>query len=125
MQQNIEKMLNFLEISYQGFYCILCNAEHHKHFDHKTKIIKADSHFGLELLIISFPSLIYQHVHLVNAMRLMQMFIIGCDMKGNFDSQLLRAHHKITLQGEMKTKFDNCRKGIKKLDLRKCQFIAN
>lgn len=55
----IENMLNFLETSWKGFTCVLCNGEHHQHFNSKKKSINGDLNFCRSLVSNSLPALLY------------------------------------------------------------------
>lgn len=78
-------MFGFLNETYQGFYCTLCNGEYQKFFKMSSRKIKSNKKFCRKIIANSFPALNYMHVHLQKYISLLQKFIFHCDSDGNFD----------------------------------------
>lgn len=111
IRKNVKKMGVFLETSYRGVYCSVCDHSSHTFIDEKSKVISYCDSFCRELLEAGLPYLLFFHVDIVKFVNLVTKFIVSCDYKGDYDTEALIPKKMIFFEDEVeRSRLEECRK---------------
>ncbi len=80
----LTNMYDFLETSYKGFYCSLCDSEAEYFIRTKSKRIVIKRKFCRNMIADSFVALNYLHNHFYDYINLQTLFLESCDFNGNY-----------------------------------------
>lgn len=78
---------DFLLRSRQGFYCSLCDADMHPHYNYTEKIIETNYDFCGKLVEHSLGYFLFRYKFFVKIARLYSQFLMNCDFDGHFFPQ--------------------------------------
>ena len=87
LKEIIKNFHKFIETTYSGFYCSLCNADYHKYIMLDAKQVVFSKRFCRDIVTNSLHYLLYFHVHLINYINLQIKFLSFCDGSGKFYEQ--------------------------------------
>ena len=77
----------FIETTYSGFYCAICDADNHRFIKPNDKQLIFSNMFCRDIITNSLHFLLYFHVHLINYLNLQIKFLSFCDGNGRFFEQ--------------------------------------
>ena len=108
--KNITRMKDFLQTSYKGFYCAICDIKNHRMIDTENKSITYCYGFCRQLIEMSLPFLIFFHSDIIKYINLISKFLVSCDFKGDYDSVALIPKRLIFFADkEEQSKLKQCR----------------
>jgi hypothetical protein len=111
IKKNIKKMRDFLEESYKGVYCSVCDHQNHNYIDDQKRIINYSDSFCREMLEAGLPFLIFFHSDIVKFVNLITKFMVSCDYKGDYETEALLPKRMIFFEDEEdRHKLGDCRK---------------
>lgn len=85
VRQNLQKLSEFFEKTYSGFYCTICNFDNHKYFDATTQTIFYSEKFCRDIVENTLPSLLMFHVDIIKHLNLVTKFVTSCDFIGIYN----------------------------------------
>lgn len=85
IRQNLNKLQDFFQTAYSGFYCTICNFDNHKYFDSTTNTVFFSEKFCRDIIENTLHSLLLFHVDLVKHVNLVTKFVSSCDFTGTFN----------------------------------------
>jgi hypothetical protein len=112
---NIKKVFDlmekFMNQSYQGFYCTICDAENHKFFKQQTSKIQFGENFCRGITESSLMAMLYAHIHLPRVANLTSLYMSGCTFKGDFKiDSLVPSTVKFTIDEKTTKSLRECRR---------------
>jgi hypothetical protein len=117
IKKNIKKMRNFLEQSYKGVYCSICDHDNHMFIEDDKRIINYCDSFCREMLESGLPFLLFFHVDIVKLTNMISKFMVSCDYKGDYDTESLIPKQLIFFEdADEKNQLEDCRKNRNKTD---------
>ena len=122
-----QKYFDFHSKQFEGFGCILCNADSSPYIDLTRKAVQFSAEQCRTTVAASLPFLLYQHVHLRKLSNLMVNFACNCDIEGNYAFQTCnKARLRLQVQKKIKRQLSRCKKNVGKPDwLKSCLGICN
>ena len=87
IRKNINATKNFLETSYKGFYCALCNHQNHFFINTENRSVTFSDSFCRSMMESSLAYLIFFHVDIVKLANMVSKYVTSCDFKGDYDGQ--------------------------------------
>jgi hypothetical protein len=111
LDQAMKEMHNFLEVSYKGFFCNICDAQKHAFFNPNYKSVVLNFEFCRKSMVHTMKVLQFLHGHLTKYSNMAVQFAGYCDIRGKLidepiDQRLIFMHSKS--QNEIK----KCWKGM-------------
>lgn len=85
IRQNLNKLQEFFETSYSGFYCTICNFDNHKYFDTTTQTVFFSEKFCRDIVENTLHTLLLFHVDIVKHANLVTKFVSACDFTGAYN----------------------------------------
>jgi hypothetical protein len=85
IRQNLNKLQDFFQTTYSGFYCTICNFDNHKYFDMTTQTVFFSEKFCRDIVENTLHTLLLFHVDIVKLVNLVTKFISSCDFTGTFN----------------------------------------
>jgi hypothetical protein len=97
LDQAMKDMHNFLEISYKGFFCTVCDAQKHVYFNPNYKSLVLNFEFCRKTMVHTIKVLQYLHGHLTKYSNMAVQFAGYCDIRGKLtdepiDQKLIFTH---------------------------------
>jgi hypothetical protein len=84
IKESVRAMHAFLQDTYKGVYCSICNAEYHEFFHTEKKTVNISPQFCRSIISNSLHVFNYYHVHLKKLMNLVSIMLTSCDKDANF-----------------------------------------
>lgn len=85
IRKNLDKMRDFFQETYKGFYCAICNYDNHKFFDQTTKVVSMSEKFCRDIVENSLGPLLVFHIDMVKYLNLVTKFVTSCDTRGEYN----------------------------------------
>lgn len=85
IRQNLNKLKEFFEQAYSGFYCTICNFDNHRYFDATTQTVFFSEKFCRDIVENTLPTLLLFHVDIVKHANLVTKFVSSCDFTGTYN----------------------------------------
>ena len=80
----VKRTYQFLFQSRQGFYCSLCDADQHKHFNLTATTFNMDYGFCSSMVDNTLNFYLFRYKFFVKVARLYSQFLMSCDLNGVF-----------------------------------------
>lgn len=111
VKKNIDKMRAFLETSYEGVYCSLCDHSYHSNINMESKTVSYCDGFCRSMIEHGLPFLLFFHVDIVKFANLVSKYLVTCDFKGDYDTEALIPKNMIFYADDLTTnQLDDCRR---------------
>lgn len=112
--ENLLKSIEFFKISYQGFYCTLCNAENHLYFSHSKTRMYVRKGFCQRMVSETLNFNIFKELHLIKIIRLYSQFITSCNSRAQFSNKkILPGKISFFKKHKFIDHIEKCRRNIK------------
>lgn len=85
IRQNLNKLQDFFQTAYSGFYCTICNFDNHKYFDGTSQTVFFSEKFCRDIVENTLHTLLLFHVDIVKHVNLVTKFVSSCDFTGTFN----------------------------------------
>lgn len=105
----LNKMHEFFEKSYSGFYCMICDAENHKYFQIEDNKLIYSEKFCRDIISNSLNVLLYFHVHMMKFLNLLLRFGNVCDANGFYKERPISNDDLFFITGTDKKMLEGCR----------------
>lgn len=106
--EELKNFHEFLENTYKGLYCTLCDATKHVFFDLDQQKVYYDQEFCRDIITNSLHSLLYFHVYFVKYTTLLSRFVTSCDFKGEFFDRPIDPKYVFKSQGDHHKLLNKC-----------------
>jgi len=94
INKTMKEMHDFLQTSYKGFFCTICDATKHIYFNANYKVAVLSYEFCRQMMSSSIKVLRYLHVHLAKYANYAAHFAGFCDITGKFIDEPIDAELK-------------------------------
>lgn len=85
LKEAVRAMHAFLQDTYKGVYCSLCNADYHEFFHVEKKTLTISPQFCRSIISNSLHVFSYYHIHLKKLSNLVGIMLTSCNIDGNFE----------------------------------------
>lgn len=76
---------SFMQTSYKGFYCAICNADNGQYIQRDAKKILISENYCRNIVSQTLPSVMYLKLHIPKYMNLLTAFVSNCNMSITFN----------------------------------------
>ena len=109
LKKAIDDIYTFLETSYNGFYCSVCDYRFQTAFNEVDRKAKIDKKFCRKMIHKSLIFMLYSEVHLANFLNLQHRFLTYCNVSGKFVNESIDPDLLIKVDPEQEEKVKACR----------------
>lgn len=126
LEDQLVYMFSFLEKSFRGLYCSICDSQNHKFVDVKNNTVTISDSYCRESIINVLKPMLYLHDLLHKYTNLVSKFIISCDYKGKFEDRVPSPDHLFHTEYKNRGILNQCNENVNKVDwLESCENVCN
>lgn len=123
--ESIDKMYSFLQQSYQGLFCSVCDFVNHQFFDGQNQTIVYSQRFCRQYIDSSIVSLKYLNDLIIQLSNLVTEFTFSCNRQGFFRENSFTAHWKLQPDEALSEEIDDCIQNINEMNwLESCRNVC-
>lgn len=121
----LSEMHHFMQKSYDGFYCVLCDQNNQEFFDLIRSEVRFSQHFCRDMVAHSIHPLMYFSIYFIKYANLIMQFASVCNYQDHFAERPVDPHRLlITFKPHVEI-IESCRNNINRVNwLEKCEPLC-
>jgi len=108
LRQSLDHYHTFLNDSYKGFYCSVCDAKNTRFIDVKRRTFTLNEEFCRDIVYNSLHILLYLHAHFSKYLNLLSKFMTSCDHRGNFKKKIISSKYLFSTKADYHVMLGGC-----------------